>query len=291
MGIGIAVSQPALPSLARLWFPARTALATAIYSNGFLIGEVVAAAFTVPLVLPLVGSSWQGALLFWSLPVLLIAGAFALFTTHALRDPGAPMMRWWPDWRNANTWRLGLILGGASLAYFGANAFIPDYLRATHHSQYIGAALTSLNVSQLPASLIAGVVPRYVIARRWPIAVAGCLTVAAAAGMAMGDVWVIVWAAPLGFSTAGVFVLTLSLPPLLTEPHDVHRLSAAMFTISYGCSFAGSLIGGAIWDTTKVPLSSFLPVAGAGLAMTLIVLGTDLSNARERHNSVSTLRA
>jgi CP family cyanate transporter-like MFS transporter len=287
MGIGIAVSQPALPSLARLWFPTRTALATAVYSNGFLIGEVAGAAFTVSVVLPLTGGSWQASLVFWSALVFLIGIAFSLLTSHTLRDPDAPTMRWWPDWRSTNTWRLGLILGGASLAYFATNAFIPDYLRATHHPQYIGAALTSLNVSQLPTTLIAALMPRYVIARRWPVVAAGFLTVGAAAAMAMGGVWVVVWAAPLGFATALVFVLALALPPLLTDPHDVHRLSAAMFTISYSCSFAGSLVAGAIWDSTGVPLSSFAPIVGAGLAVAAIVLGTDLSAARRRYETAS----
>ena len=38
MGVGVAVTQPALPSLVREWFPRRIAIATAVYSNGILIG-------------------------------------------------------------------------------------------------------------------------------------------------------------------------------------------------------------------------------------------------------------
>ncbi|HET7339715.1 MAG TPA: MFS transporter, partial [Candidatus Dormibacteraeota bacterium] len=34
MGIGVAVSQPAFPTLVREWFPYRIAIATAVYSNG-----------------------------------------------------------------------------------------------------------------------------------------------------------------------------------------------------------------------------------------------------------------
>lgn len=287
MGIGIAIGQPSLPSLARLWFPARSAVATAVYSNGFLIGEVVAAAFTVPFVLPLVGGDWQRALGAWSAPVLAVALAYLVLTPHTAREAGTPVPQWWPDWRNTDTWKLGFILGGASLAYFGSNAFIPDYLRATHHPQYTAAALTSLNVSQLPASAIAAMVPYRVVARRWPIVVAGCSAMIAAAGFAMGGAWVVVWAAPLGFSTAAVFVLSLSLPPLLTEPDDVHRLSAAMFTISYACSFAGSFVGGAIWDATHTPISSFLPVALSGLAMALLVLRLDLSGAARELRAVA----
>ena len=35
--------------------------ATAVYANGFLIGEAVPAALTIPLVLPLVGGSWPAS--------------------------------------------------------------------------------------------------------------------------------------------------------------------------------------------------------------------------------------
>jgi MFS transporter, CP family, cyanate transporter len=279
MGIGIAVGQPSLPSLVRLWLPSRTGVATAVYSNGFLVGEVVAAAFTVPLVLPLVGGSWQRALVAWSAVVLLIAIAFLLFTPHVPREHGVAPLAWWPDWRDSQIWRLGLILGGASVAYFGSNAFIPDYLRATHHAAYIPAALTCLNVSQLPASFIAAFVPRTVIGKRWPIVVVGCLAVISAAGFAMGSIWVVVWAAPLGFSTAAVLVLILALPPLMAQPNDVHRMSAAVFTISYACSFLGSYAGGAIWDATGLPFSSFLPVILSGAVIATLAVRLDLSAA------------
>jgi len=282
MGLGVAVSQPAMPALVRQWFPNRIGQATAVMSNGFLIGEIVAAALTVPLILPLVGGSWQAAFAAWSVPVALTAGALFLVTADGSSAPEEGSMRWWPDWRNGQTWRLGLALGCASAAYFGSNAFLPDYLRATHHAAYTGAALTSLNLSQLPASLVAAVVPRRVIARRWPFIVVGVLMLVAGIGFGMGGIWVVVWAAVMGFGTAAVFVLTLALPPLLASVGDVHRLSAAIFTLTYACPFIASLLGGALWDATGAPLSAFLPLAAAGVLLALLVLRLDLSTARKR---------
>lgn len=282
MGVGVAVSQPTLPSLTREWFPARSTFATAVYSNGFLIGEIVAAALTAPLVLPLVAGSWQLAFTVWSIPVAFTAGALWILTSHRGRDVAAPPMRWWPDWHSARTWRLGLILGCASASYFGSNAFLPDYLRATHHAGLIAAALTSVNLSQLPASLVTAAFPRNMVARRWPVVVAGALTLISAAGFMLGGVWVVIFAGILGFSTATVFVLTIALPPLLVGEHDVHRLSAAIFTITYACPFVISLIGGAVWDSTGVPYTSFLPIAATGVIMIGLVYGLDLSAATSR---------
>jgi CP family cyanate transporter-like MFS transporter len=280
MGVGVAVSQPTLPSLVRQWVPRAAGPATAVYSNGLLVGEVLAAALTAPLILPLVGQSWEWAFMFWSVPVALTAAAVMRLSTHDDVTAQAAGVRWWPDWRSGLTWRLGLILGCASAAYFGSNAFIPDYLKATHHAGLITAALTSLNLAQIPASIAVATRPRLLVGWCWPIVCAGAGVLVAAAGFEMGGGWVVAWAGVMGLSNATVFVLTLALPPLLAREHDVHRLTAAIFTISYLCPFVASLTSGAIWDGTGIPFTGFVPVAAAGIAMVVLVHGLDLSRAR-----------
>ena len=150
MSAGIAIMQPAMPSLVRAWAPRTIGLATSIYANGLLVGEAIPAAFTIPFVLPLTGGTWQGAFAFWAIPVLASAAALALLrpgaaagSTSADRARAGEDARalWWPDWREPRTWQIGLILSGASTIYFGANAFIPDYLTATGRPELIGPAL------------------------------------------------------------------------------------------------------------------------------------------------------
>src|SRR5690348_3344443 len=48
MGVGIAVMQPAFPSIVRDWIPRNVGLATAVYSNGLLVGEAISASLTIP---------------------------------------------------------------------------------------------------------------------------------------------------------------------------------------------------------------------------------------------------
>src|SRR5947199_8931701 len=86
MGLGIAVSQTSLPALVNKWCSDLVGLSTAVYSNGLLIGEIAAAALTVPLVLPLLGGSWQLSFLIWSLPVALTASGIVVLTPHVQRD-------------------------------------------------------------------------------------------------------------------------------------------------------------------------------------------------------------
>lgn len=272
MSAGIALCQPSLPSLVREWFPTRAAQATAAFSNGLLVGEIVAASLTVPLVLSLAGS-WQRALAFWSLPIAATAIAIPLLTGHQAQPRGIPRARWWPDWTKSQTWILGGLLGCGSAAYFTANAFLPDWLRATHQAGLVIPALTCVNLCQLPASLLVALKPRPLVLRRWPLAAAGLLIAGSALGLVLlsGGGLVLLWAGLIGFSSALVLILALALPPLLAGPGDVHRLSAAMFTVSYSCAFAGPFLGGAIWDAVGIPATAFAPVIAGGL---ILAVGT-----------------
>ena len=70
---GIAIMQPAMPPLVRSWLPDRVPFATAVYTNGLLVAEVVAVALTLPLVLPLAGGSWRMSFVLWGIPVIVVA--------------------------------------------------------------------------------------------------------------------------------------------------------------------------------------------------------------------------
>ena len=54
-------------------------------------------------------------------------------------------------------------------------------------------------------------------------------------------------------------------PRLQSEPDDVHRLSAGMFTISYSCAVIVPIVSGLVWDSTGVPATGFVPIAVAAL--------------------------
>jgi len=273
MGAGVSVIQPALQSLVSRWFAASAALATAIYANGLLIGETLSAALTIPLVLPLVGNSWELSFVVWAVPVLVTALLIAGFTPHVPRSLDHKRAPWWPDWRDPKTWEIGLMQGGSGTIYFGANAFIPDYLHAIGHGELVGSCLTALNAGQLPASLIILLFARNLAGRKEPLIAVSLLTFAGLAGMFTTIPSVMtLGAAIVGFAPAFVLILTLALPPLLAPPEDVHRLSAGMFTIGYIASFVLPLLGGAAWDATGIAASAFLPVALGAFMILLMAI-------------------
>lgn len=272
MGAGVAVMQPALPSLVSRWFPASVALATAVYANGLLIGEALSASLTLPLVLPWVGESWEWSFVVWAVPVVITALLVIAFTPHEeAARPGAVL--WWPDWRDARTWRLGLLQGAGSALYFACNAFIPDYFHATGRPELVGSCLTALNVGQLPASFIILAFARGLTGKRWPFVTAGLAGLAALGGLLLPLALPnILGAGIAGFAAAFVLILTLALPPLLAGPEDVHRLSAGMFAIGYTLAFIVPLLGGAIWDATAIIAAAFLPGAVGAVIVVIVAL-------------------
>ncbi len=285
LSIGITVSQTAIPVLIRRWYPKQIGLVSALFSDGLILGEAVAAGITVLVMVRFLGNdNWAGTFVFWGIPAVVLFALWLLLappgpsranrppfshqhaTTKSL-DGSSPAQR-----KRVNALHLGILVGGGSLIYFGMNAWIASYNQALHQSFITPAALLSLNAAQLPVSIGVTFVAQHIAGRRWPFIVAGIISAFAIAG------WIFtptelqpLWAALLGGSGALVFTLGIALPPLLASPHEVGHLAGITLSLTYGVAFVGPFIGGALWDLFKVPALAFVPVAIAS-AM-LIVLG------------------
>ncbi len=277
MGIGVSVCQPAAPTLIGEWFPQSIGLATAVYVNGLLVGETLSAAFTIRWALPLLGGSWEWSFAFWAVPVAATA-VLLLVLTSGGEPPGDRRVQWRPDWKAWRTWQIGLLLGGVSVSYFAANAFIPDYLHATGRPELIEISLAVLNAAQLPASFLTLFIAQRIAGRKDLFIAIGIVVLAALAAMLGPFSWMFIFGSAL-LGCAGAISLTMivALPATLTGRDDVARLSAGMFTIGYTVSFVGTFLGGAVWDATHVAATAFLPVALGGLL--LIVMGASLQAA------------
>src|SRR5215470_15656515 len=93
MGVGVAIMQPTLPPLVRQWLPKQVSFATALYTNGLLVGETLAVMLAI-----------RGA------PLIAIAVMTALLApagTDAQRTQ-APTSGW-PDWSNPLIWQVSFI--------------------------------------------------------------------------------------------------------------------------------------------------------------------------------------
>jgi CP family cyanate transporter-like MFS transporter len=272
LALGIAVCQPAMPGLAQAWFPDRVGRAVAIYSNGLLIGEIIAASLTLPFLLSPLG--WQAALAAWSIPVLIMVPIWLLLAPPERPRESAAPIRWLPDWRSGATLRLGFLMGTASLLYFGMNTWIPDTLDARGAHGMIPLTLGSLNVMQLPVSLALTVYGPRLLGQRWPYVVAAVGSLLGVAGyISFPAETAPVWAGMIGAASTLAFILNLGLPALL-EPSEVARASGFMFTIGYGTAFFGPALGGVLWDlsghSTQGYPAALVPMGLAAVGMLLL---------------------
>jgi CP family cyanate transporter-like MFS transporter len=279
-GFGVAIMHPSLPPLVRGWLSTRIGFGTAVFTNGLLVGEILPVALTIPVVLPWLNNSWRESFLLWAAPVVAIAVILLLLAPRPPETAQKAPQRWWPDWHDPLIWRLGIALGVANAMYFTANAFLPDYLHHLGRADLVSAALTALNVGQIPASLlllaIAGRLERAI----WPHLVCGAGALAAVIGIVLlPGPGIVAGAALLGFFNAAILILMLAMPPLLAPPEDVHRVSAAMFTISYSCAVITPIFSGLLWDMTGVAWTAFVPLGVCAVVLMAIAPGIRFERA------------
>jgi CP family cyanate transporter-like MFS transporter len=274
MAAGVSIMQPALPPLVRAWFPERVGFATAVYTNGLLLGETLTVTLTIPLVLPLVNNSWRLSFVVWSAPVLLTAllvGICVVALGGTKQAAVSTNRKWWPDWRQPVIWRLGVILGSINAMYFAINGFMSDYMTAAGRADLISQSLGALNFCQVPASFIMLALAARLVKEPWAYRITGGLAVLCVVGMmTTSGYWIVFWCGVFGFVTAVTLVLVLALPSVLGAPDDVHRTSAGMFTISYSIAMVISVFSGWLWDLTHLPVAALAPAAFCGLVIVLL---------------------
>jgi CP family cyanate transporter-like MFS transporter len=276
MGLGVAVIQPAIPTLVREWLPQRVALGAAVATNGILFGATLGPVLTIAALLPLIGGSWRLSFVLWSLPVLataLLLIAFAPRRTVAPAGASKNGRRWWPDWRNPLIWLLGCTLGSNNALYFATNAFLPDYLDSISRPDLIGLALGCMSASQLVTSTLLLPAADLLLRRAWPYVAFGLATVIGVLGVVLGSgIWILIATTLIGVGLAVTFVVTLALPAALSPPDDVHRMSAGMFTISYSIALAVPIVSGALWDFTGREWTAFIPIFLCAVSLTVLGL-------------------
>jgi CP family cyanate transporter-like MFS transporter len=288
LSLGIPLTQTAVPSLVRRWFPKQIGFVAALFSDGLIVGEAVAAGVTVPFMLRFLGNdAWASTFIFWGVPIVLLLAFWLRLAppanTRTFTRPTSPQSDTTPltlqasatpiQRKRLNALHLGILVGSGSLVYFGMNGWIAPYNQAMHQASFTPLALAILNAAQLPISLGITLIAQRLAGLRWPFIVAGIICAAAIMG------WIFtptvlepVWAALLGGSSALVFTLGIALPPLLAGPKEVARLTGITLSLTYGVAFVGPFVGGELWDLFHLPAMAFVPVAFASAI--LILLGS-----------------
>ena len=297
LSLGIALSQTAIPVLVRRWFPSYIGMVSALFSDGLILGETIAAGLTVPIMLQFLGkNAWEGTLILWGVPVLVLlifwlwlapsasASHFkpaitketatltpsVAATTETVTTPAPSVAA--TKKPSINAWHLGIMLGANSLIYFTMNGWIAPYNQSIHHTELTPLTLALLNAAQFPSSLLVTLVAQRIMGRRWPFIGAGIVCAISITFFVFGPFALEpMWASLLGASSALVFTLGIALPPLLARPDQVASLTGFTISLTYCIAFIGPYLGGQLQDIFHLPPLAFLPVGIASI--TLIVLG------------------
>lgn len=283
MGFAIAVMQPALPVLVMRWCPQALALGSAVYMNGLLAGEFVGAGLTLPLVMPWLDGSWRGALVFWSLPALVVALLVVLRgrITAAGADEASVNGAWSPRWREARVWKFGVILAASSAGFFGTNAYLGSILAERGEAHLLDSTLFLFNAAQVVGSLLMVALGRWLVGRPGPVlAIAAglplCLLVSALShGFLFVGAIVLV-----GLATCVQLILMVSLVPQITSEQEAGPLAAGMFTVGYLLGFVVPLLGGAIADLTGHAAAAWWPLIGLAGIAAVVALSPGFGNRR-----------
>jgi MFS transporter, CP family, cyanate transporter len=281
LSLGIALAQTSIVALVRIWFPGRIGFASALYTNGVIIGEALAAGLTLPLLTLFGADAWRPAVAVWGIPVFVV-----LVLWMAVTPPGKPPPKH-IDAGGANRvaeltvprpfmllgLHLGLLSGSCSVIYFTMNAWTAPYNAAMGQSGVTALSLALLNASQLPVCLCLTPFAQRLTGARLPFALSGIFCLVAMVGWVMTPPGLQpLWAAVFGASSVSVLVLGLALPPFFASPAAVARLVGVTLTVSYLLSFSAQVVGGRLWDVTGHPLAAFAPIPLAGVLMVVLAI-------------------
>jgi CP family cyanate transporter-like MFS transporter len=286
LAAGVALAQTSIPMLARQWFPERIGFASALFTDGLVIGETIAAAATAPLMRAWFGAdAWPLALMMWAIPATLtlilwlwlappapiaispsVAGGMLELADQAgdVNQPHAATPRVGP-------WLIGGVMGAGSLIFFGMNNWIAPYNQAIQATGMTPLALFAINVAQLPVAFGLTPLMGWLAGRRWPLVVAGAVASAAVAGWLWTPATLQpLWGALLGASSATAFTFAIAMPALYERGANVARLAGSSLTVSYTAAFVGPFIGGALWDAFYQPALALAPVGAAALSLLVL---------------------
>ena len=281
MGLGVALFQTALPAATRVWAPTHVALGSAVYLNGMMVGELSAAGLTLPVVLPLAGGDWPLALVFWAVPVTLIAVLVMVARLPQDRGssspdnvPGLSQKGALPRWNDTRVWQYGVLLGSSIVSFYVVNAYAGSVLQARGETDALGGFYFAYNAMPLLGSLAILIAPHW-IGSRGPIAVAALITAIGMAGFVVLEGWAS-WISALvvGFAATVQLILLTSLPPSISTGIAVTRLSAGMTLIGFTVAFLLPLIGGSLAEATGRIDFALLPALVFMIAA-LAALGRD----------------
>ncbi|WP_020017104.1 MFS transporter [Promicromonospora sukumoe] len=307
LGAAITVGNVVVPVIIARDFPARTALATGLYSSTMNLGSVFATSLTAPFAALL---GWRGAVASWA-AVAAVALVVWLATTRRLPDPQArprtrrpgrggaddgaapgetpaetlvdgptgtpapplverPEETWGGVLRRPITWVLTIAFAGQSFSYFAVTGWLPELLR-----DLLGVSVTTAGNAAAPFQglAIAGsvLVPLALAARvpmRGAAVVMGLLWVSLPVGLLLAPEWWLVWVSLAGIAQGGNFVVIFTVVAQQCRTvAQTRRTVAAVQAFGYAVAASAPAVIGAVHAASGGWTAALLVMLGSTLAL------------------------
>ena len=278
-GVGIAVAGALLPPLVRAHFPGRVGPVTGLYTAGLIGGALLAASLTAAL-----PYRWSVSLALWSLPALVALVAWLLLVPsvgrRSFRDrvPRADSVEERPaeavlaPWRSARAWYATIFMGGQSLLYYAALAWLAARYTATGDSTAEAGLLLGLfSATQLISSLgMPLLAHRFGDLRPWIAVSLGLSGVCLALVAFAPNPWGWLWASILGLGMGGQFALALTvLGGLGDNPAESAAATGMALFVGYLLAAGGPVLAGVLRDATGGYTVPFAALAAVAVPVTL----------------------
>jgi CP family cyanate transporter-like MFS transporter len=273
-GVGIAIAGTLLPTLVRARFPDRIGPVTGIYTAALIGGAFLGAGATEPLRLAF-GISPQVMLALWSVPVTVALVAWLL--VPRLPSTQARARVTFP-WRSRAAWLGTLYMGGQSLLFYAALAWLAaTYTSRGHSAAYAGLLLAVFSATEIITALaMPALAHRTGDVRPWiamsvGITTLGLALVAIAPEAILGSAAPWTWATLIGLGMGGNLALALL---ILTQNAPTSQAASAFsgmaFFVGYLLAAAGPVAAGALVDVTGSYTLVFASLAVLGV-VTLVI--------------------
>lgn len=285
LGAAITVGNVVVPVIIARDFPARTALATGLYSSVMNLGSVFATSLTAPFAALL---GWRGAVASWSLVAVVALVVWLVTTRHlsdtqvtrvtrvsdiSLRDGAARAERPGETWggvlRRPITWVLSLAFAGQSFSYFAITGWLPELLR-----DLLDVSVTTAGNAAAPfqgLAIAGSVLVPLVLAARVPMrgaAVAmGLLWVSLPVGLLLAPEWWLLWVSLAGIAQGGNFVVIFTI--VAQRCRTVAQTRRTVATVQ--------AVGYAVAATAPAVIGAVHAASGGWTAALLVLLGSTLA--------------
>lgn len=272
IGVGIGLIQPSLPKIVRELFPHRIGFATAIYSNGFTIGALVAAAITVPVLLPVAGdAAWRGVFALWTVPAAIATFFVIFWRVPIARSTVSGIVNLKLAARDPAAWIIAYVYFAQSVIFYTLSSWLPTFYQSLGWTPEGAAGLfTTFAAVGVITGLIVPAVSDRIRNRRMMLLISSSTALAGILGLTfVPTTLALLWPVLVGAGIVAVFTMTLMLPADLAGPTQVGTYAGLMLTFGHGASVLGPPAMGALRDLS----GSFVPgmIMVAVIAISLLV--------------------